>query len=105
MSTDVTRRAFLVASAGAAATLAAAARPAAARDDPRPAPAGPVYGRTGPQGIRPGTAVAPSRGVVTLLDGRVLEATHVTGRGIGAGKSLLLAPDGEGKWSVLYAEI
>jgi hypothetical protein len=103
MTAFVNRRAFLASSASAIAVLAVAGH-AASRVDPRPAPSGPVYGRIGPRGIGPGTTSAPSRGEVILLDGRVLEATHVASRGIRAGKSVLLAPDGDEGWSILYAE-
>ena len=93
MSIPVTRRAFLAASAGSVAALAAA-RPVPVRADSCPAPPGPVYGRTGVRGIPPGTARAPARGEVVLLDGRVLEVSHVNGLRIGAGRSVWLAPDG-----------
>jgi hypothetical protein len=99
----VTRRTFIAASAGAFAALAAGT-PRAADLDARPAPTGPVYGRAGGRGIPPGTASAPSRGEVVLLDGRVLEVSHVTGRGIRPGGSVWLAPDGDEGWSILYAE-
>jgi hypothetical protein len=104
MITAVTRRTFLVASAGAIAVFAAGTSGAACTD-PRPVPSGPVYGRVGRRGLSPGTASAPSRGDVILLDGRVLEASHVTGRGIRPGASVLLAPDAGGGWSILYAEL
>jgi hypothetical protein len=104
MPTAVTRRAFLAMSAGAVATLAVADCPGAVPADARSAPAGVVYGRAGRRGISPGTASAPSRGEVILLDGRVLEASHGTSRGIGAGRSVLLSPDENGGWSILYAE-
>jgi hypothetical protein len=100
----MTRRDFLTTSAGAVATLAVAAGLGVALADSRPMPTGVVYGRLGRQGIRPGTASAPSRGKVILLDGSVLEASYVTRQGIGAGKSVLLSPDESGGWSILYAE-
>ena len=104
MIAPVTRRAFLASSASAVAALAVAAGPSVARVAPRPQPSGPVYGRTGSRGFAPGTASSPSRGEVILLDGRVIEASHVTSRGIGAGKSVFLVPDGDEGWSILYAE-
>jgi hypothetical protein len=104
MPTAVTRRAFLATSAGAVATLAVADCPGAVPADSRPEPAGVVYGRAGRRGIPPGTASAPSRGEVILLDGRVLEVSLGTSRGIGAGRSVLLSSDGTGGWSILYAE-
>lgn len=100
----VTRRTFLATSAGALAAIAAGTS-GAADLEARPAPSGPVYGRAGRRGIPPGTASAPSRGEVVLLDGRVLEVSHGTGRGIRAGGSVWLAPDGDEGWSILYAEL
>ena len=104
MITPVTRRAFLAGSATAVAALAIAGNPATARVPLVPEPPGPVYGRTGSKGIAPGTTSAPSKGDVILLDGRVLKVSHVTSPGIGAGKSVFLAPKGGGRWSILYAE-
>lgn len=98
MNVPMSRRDFL----GSVAVAAVA--PAIVRAQPRPEPAGPVYGRTGPRGIAPGTASRPSRGPVTLLDGRTLDAGHVTAWRIAPGKGVLLAPDGDGGWSILYAE-
>ena len=102
MNAPATRRAFLASSASAVAAVAAG--PSAARVAPRPQLSGPVYGRTGSRGFAPGAASSPSRGEVIILDGRVLEASHVTSRGIGAGKSVFLVPDGDEGWSILYAE-
>jgi len=104
MFTAVTRRAFLATSAGALATLSVAACPKAVQAATRFAPTGAVYGRAGREGIPPGTASAPSRGEVILLDGRVLEASHDTSQRIRAGGSVLLSPDGRGGWTILYAE-
>lgn len=100
----ITRRDFLASSAGSLAAVAVAARPGLARDETSPLPAGPVYGRVGKRGIPPGTAEAPSRGDVILLDGRVLVASHETRQGIRPGRSVLLAPDGPGRWTILYAQ-
>jgi hypothetical protein len=100
----VTRRAFLTTSAGAVAALAVAAVPVAVQAGSRQEPSGVVYGRAGRRGIPPGTASAPSRGEVVLLDGRVLEVSHATGRGIGEGRSVLLSPGERGGWSIIYAE-
>ena len=102
MSAHTTRRAFLASSAIAiaAASLRASAAPATSH----PEPLGPVAGRTGPLGLAPGTSTGPSRGVVTLLDGRTLVASHSTRWPIGPGKSVLIAPEPDGTWSVLYAE-
>jgi hypothetical protein len=105
MSTSTTRRDFLASSAGAVAMLTFAAVPEIARADSRPEPTGTVYGRVGGKGLPPGTVSVPSRGEVVLIDGRVLEAAHVTSRGIAAGRSVLLSQDESGSWSVLYAEI
>jgi hypothetical protein len=104
MVTIVTRRAFLAGSAGSIAFLAAGPSGAAGADS-SPVPTGPVYGRVGRRGIPPGTASAPSRGDVIQLDGRVLVACHVTGRGIRPGASVLLVPDAGCGWSILYAEL
>lgn len=103
MSAHVTRRAFLATSAGAiaaAATLRAASAPATSP----PGPLGPVAGRTGACGLAPGSPSDPSRGAVTLLDGRTLVASHSTRWPIGPGKAVLIAPEPDGTWSVLYAE-
>ncbi len=102
MNVSITRRVFLASSAGAIAALAIV--PAAALADDRPEPRGPVYGRTGPGGISPGSSDGPSRGPVTLLDGRTIEASHVTGWRIGAAKGVFLGPNPKGGWSILYAE-
>ncbi len=103
MFVPLTRRAFLSASAIALAALGAG--PRVARPAPRPEPSGPIYGRTGSMGFAPGTASVPSRGEVILLDGRVLEASLVSSRGIGARKSVFLVPEGDAGWSILYAEL
>jgi hypothetical protein len=104
ISTAMTRRDFLTTSAGAVAALAVVGRPGVVQADLHPMPTGVVYGRSGRRGIPPGIASAPSRGDVILLDGRVLEVSHVTSQAIGAGKSVLLSPDGNTGWSILYAE-
>lgn len=103
LTATIHRRGFLATSAGALASIAVG-RSVAAEADPRPTPLGPVYGRVGRRGIAPGRASAPARGEVILLDGRRLEVSHVTGQGIRAGASVLLAPDGVDGWSILYAE-
>jgi hypothetical protein len=102
MSTPVTRRVFLVSSAEAAALVAIS--PTLSLGDSRDEPCGPVYGRAASSGLNPGTASSPSRGRVELLDGRSLEVSHETGWRIAPGKGVLVAPDGRGGWSVLYAE-
>jgi hypothetical protein len=101
----ITRRTFLATSATAVAALAVAARPEAGHADTPLASVGAVYGMARRHGIPAGTTSAPSRGEVILLDGRVLEATHVTSQGVRAGRSVLLSPEGDGRWSILYAEI
>lgn len=102
--TALTRRSFLGTSTGIVAILAGAAVPGAERANPSPEPAGVVYGRAGERGIPAGADIGRSRGEVILLDGRVLEASHVAGRPILPGRGVLLSPDGSGGWSVLYAE-
>ena len=99
MLISLTRRAFVATCSGAIAALALDGRGLA-----HPAPTGPVYGRTGRGGIGPGTPSNPSRGEVILLDGRVIEATHVNRGSIPAGGSVWLAPEADGSWSILYAE-
>ncbi len=102
MPAPVTRRAFLVSSAEAAALVVASSVVSVA--DVRPEPLGPVYGRAGASGLAPGTSSSPSLGRVDLLDGRRLEVAHETRWRIAPGKGVLVAPDGRGGWSVLYAE-
>lgn len=102
--TAVTRRSFLVTSAGAAAAVAVVAVPVAARADSRPVPIGVVSGRAGRRGLAAGTNSKPSRGEVILLDGRVLEASHVHRHDILPGRSVVLSSGESGGWTVLYAE-
>ena len=97
----VTRRTFLIASAGIVAAHVGAADSFSGRAD-APA-AGTVYGHVGPAGIPAGTSIAPSRAEVILLDGTSLQASHVSGH-IRPNRSVLLSPDPQGGWSVLYAE-
>ncbi|WP_435010842.1 hypothetical protein P12x_002128 [Tundrisphaera lichenicola] len=104
MHAPVTRRAFLATSTTGLAAVAIPAWPASARVVTRPEPTGPVYGRTGHRGIPAGSTSAPSAGDVALLDGRILRVSHESSRGIGARKSVLLSPDRNGRWSILYAE-
>jgi hypothetical protein len=94
---SVTRRAFIAASTG----LIAAFTIDCVREEPGLPPPGTVYGRV-KGGLSSGSPDNPSRGFVTLLDGRTLEATH-SGNRIRPGKSVLLSHDGN-EWSVLYAE-
>lgn len=100
----ITRRAFLGISAGAAAIVfpAAAKTP---RKTSFPEPAGLVCGFVGPRGLPPGTADAPARGDVVLLDGRILTATHVSTWSLPQGRSVLLTPEAKGRWGILYAEV
>jgi hypothetical protein len=103
--TAITRRSFLVTSAGIVATIAACAVTHGAHANALRASTGSVYGRVGTKGIAPGTLSAPSRGEVILIDGTALEASHAAGQHILAGKSVLLSPDENGGCSVLYAEL
>jgi hypothetical protein len=97
----VTRRTFLIASAG---IVTAPAGASISMSDQAKAPsAGAVYGRTGSKGIPAGTSIAPSRAEAILLDGTSLQASHVSGH-IRPNRSVLLSPDPQGGWSVLYAE-
>lgn len=104
MNELVTRRLFLASSAGAIVAASALRAPASPPEPRTPDPLGPVPARTGPLGLRPGTPSRPSQGTVILLDGRTLEASHSTRWRIGPDKALLLAPEPDGTWSVLYAE-
>jgi hypothetical protein len=97
----VNRRTFLITSAGIVAAHSAAAD-SFSRQAEAPPP-GTVYGRVGVAGIPSGTSLAPSRAEIILLDGTSLEASHVS-REIGPTRSVLLSPDPDGGWSVLYAE-
>ncbi len=103
-NTAVTRRSFLETSAGIVAALAATGFAGKAQPNSGPKTAGVVYGRVGSRGIAAGTASTPTLGEVILLDGTKVEAAHDCGRHIVAGKSVLLAADASGRWSVLYAE-
>ena len=97
----VTRRAFLIASAG---VMTAYAGGAFASSEPGKTPsAGAVYGRTGKMGIPAGTSSMPSQAEVVLLDGTSLQAAHISGL-VRPDRSVLLSPDPRGGWSVLYAE-
>jgi hypothetical protein len=97
----VTRRTFLIASAGIVAAHAGAANSLSGQAE-APA-AGTLYGRVGSAGIPSGTSFVPSRAEVILLDGTSLEASHVSGQ-IRPHRSVLLSPAPQGGWSVLYAE-
>ena len=97
----VTRRTFMIASAGIVAAHAGAAYSLSGQFD-APA-AGTVYGRVGSGGIPSGTSLAPSRAEVILLDGTSLQASHVS-RDIRPNRSVLLSSESHGGWSVLYAE-
>jgi hypothetical protein len=98
----VTRRTFLIASAG---IVTAPAGAAISLSDQVKAPClGAVYGRTGSNGIPAGASFAPSQAEVVLLDGRSLQASHVS-RYIAPNRSVLLSPDRRGGCSVLYAEL
>jgi hypothetical protein len=97
----VSRRTFLIASAGIVAAHAGAANSLSGQAE-APA-AGILYGRVGSAGIPSGTSFVPSRAEVILRDGTSLQASHVS-RHIRPNKSVLLSPDPHGGWSVLYAE-
>jgi hypothetical protein len=98
----VTRRTFLIASAGIMAAHAGAADSFSGQAEPPPA--GTIYGRVGSGGFPSGTSFAPSRAEVILLDGTSLDASHVGGL-IRPSGSVLLSPAPQGGWSVLYAEL
>jgi hypothetical protein len=98
----VTRRVFLIASAGVV-TAYGGATTAISAHGKTPC-AGAVYGRTGKKGIPAGTSSAPSQAEVVLLDGTLLQAAHTSGH-IRPNRSVLLSPDALGGWSVLYAEL
>jgi hypothetical protein len=103
-SSNVSRRAFLESSTGIAAGLFLA-HPAPAQVDARLKPAGVLYGRAGKRGIPAASSAEPARGDVVLLDRTTIVTTHHGRHGIGPGKSVLLSPDGDGGWFVLYAEV
>jgi hypothetical protein len=100
----LTRRSFLEASAGIFATVASATVAGAARAKGPLITSGAIYGRVGQSGISAGTAAAPSTGDVMLLDGTMLKANHGSGQPISPGKSVVLAADENGGWSVIYAQ-
>jgi hypothetical protein len=97
----VTRRNFLIASAAIAAAHAGAAGSLSGQG--KATPSGTVYGRVGSAGIPACTSFAPSLAEVILLDGTSLQASHVSSH-LRPNRSVLLAPDSHGGWSVLYAE-
>jgi hypothetical protein len=97
----VTRRVFLIASAGVLAAYGGATTAISAHG--KTPCAGAVYGRTGKKGIPAGTSSTPSKAEVVLLDGTSLQAAHVSGA-IRPDRSVLLSPDPRGGWAVLYAE-
>ena len=97
----VTRRTFLVASAAIVAAPAGSAVPRSMQA--KATCYGAVYGRVGAAGILSGTSFAPSRGEVILLDGTLLQASHVSSD-IHPNRSVLLSANPNGEWSVLYAE-
>ena len=98
----VTRRAFLIASATAAATTCGGSAIAWSAEAKLPS-AGALYGRTGENGMARGTPAMPSQGEVVLGDGTSLEAAHISGP-IRPDRGVLLSPDPRGGWCVLYAE-
>jgi hypothetical protein len=100
----VTRRSFLGTSAGLVTALGASAARHTAKANAILELPGAVYGRAGTKGIAAGTCFAPSRDEVILHDGTRIEVAHVGGQQILAGKSVLLSPDENREWSVLYAE-
>jgi hypothetical protein len=98
----MTRRAFLIGSAEVMTAFGGATIAISGRGKtPR---AGAVYGRAGRKGIRAGTSSTPSQADVVLLDGTSLQAAHISGH-IQPNRSVLLSPDMQGGWTVLYAEI
>lgn len=102
-STAVSRRAFLGSSAGLALGLSLAG-PAPSRGATHHHRSGVLYGTAGRRGIPPAGAAGPARGDVLLLDGTTIAARHGSRHPIAPGKGVLLSPDGDGEWSVLYAE-
>jgi hypothetical protein len=102
--TAVTRRSFLGKSAGLVIALGASAALHTPRVNATFELPGAVYGRAGSKGIAAGTCSAPSRGEVDLIDGTRLAVVHVGGQHIHAGRSVLLSPDDNCEWSILYAE-
>ncbi len=103
MGLAISRRNFLAASSTAlAATLLG---PGGAQANSHDLPTGPVYGRVGKRGIRPGSVELPTNGQIRLVDGRTLKVRHETQYAIAPGASVLVAPSEDGVFSVLYAEI
>jgi hypothetical protein len=104
ISDTITRRTFLATSSAMAASLVIAGGSAFAKSAAHPMASGVRSGRVGPRGIPAGTALASSVGEIVLEDGSVVEASLTTSPGLHAGRSVLLAPDEQGGWSILYAE-
>jgi hypothetical protein len=103
----VTRRGFLIAAAGAVVAHATTIAISAQRRTPC---TGVMYGRTGRKGMRAGASampsnaeVMPSNAEVVLLDGTSVQVAPIS-EDICPNKSVLLSPDPQGGWSVLYAE-
>ena len=96
------RREFLQSTCAAAAAVGAAAIPGAAQSAAQRLPRGPVYARAGEGGIRP--ARRASRNEAILADGRRLAVSDAAYR-VAPGKSVLLTPEIDGRWTVLYAEV
>jgi hypothetical protein len=103
MEIAMTRRAFLVATSSALA--AASLNPTTEQGGSQPLPSGPVYGRVGGRGLDPGAVDRPALGEVATLDGRALVVRYASGQRLAPGKSVWLAPEADGVFSVLYAEV
>jgi hypothetical protein len=104
MNRPVTRRTFLTSSALTVSACAVLQNAATAETSRLADPLGTVPGITGPLGLGPGTAANPARGDVLLQHGHTLVASHSSSWRIGPGKAVLLSPEPDGCWSVVYAE-
>lgn len=104
MIPPVTRRAFLASSTLAVSAIAGLRSVAIAETSRQADPLGTIPGITGPLGLAPGTTANPTRGDVVVLDGHILIASHSSSWRIGPGKAVLLSPEPDGRWSVVYAE-
>ena len=97
MRFEMTRRKFVVASVGMGTSLCLTGASSRVCRAPRP---GTLYGRAGEGGIAPGGI-----GQAVTMDGVRLMVSHPGRNPVRPGKSLLMSPDENGNWTVLYAEV
>jgi hypothetical protein len=104
-SPTISRRVFLSVTAGTLAAVAVTTSTVTAPANTNISAAGAVCGRALNPGISAAKPSAPSHGKVMLLDGQIVEVTYVNNQTIRAGSSVLMTPDENGAWSILYIEV